>query len=328
MSLPRKLFRLCLTALCLAAALPPAAAMAAGNWPSRTIKIVVPYSAGGSADLIARTMAPGIGKQLGVSVVVENAPGGAGAIGMAKLAASKPDGYTLVFTTIGPATLSPNWADVGYTNKEFAPIAQVADVPTYIAVHRDSGIKTMAELLEKAEKEKNFTYGTIGAGLIQNVQMESLLLFLKKPGLMTHIPFDGASQVIAALLGKQVTVGMTTVTEMLPHIQNGSFVALATTNSKRDKALPDVPAFPDLGFPGYGGTWFGFAAPAKTPVSVIERLSAVIKQESERPETAATFAKLGNPVQFLDNKAFTEKWMRTFEANKATIAEMKKHSKK
>ncbi len=300
----------------------PALALGAAGWPKSTIKIIVPYTAGGGADLMSRALAPELSKILGVSVVVEDVPGGGGGIAMAKLMRSKPDGYTIIHTTVGAATLTPNSSDVGYTDKEFAPIAQVADVPNVIAVHKDSGIKTLKELFEKAEKE-NLTYSTSGAGLTQNVQMEALFLSINKPGLLTHVPFGGGSQAMAALLGKQVDCGVAIVPEPLPHIQNGTFTALAITSSERDPALPDVPTMKELGYSLEGGVWYGFAAPAKTPGDVIARLEAAFAQAAKEPAIIETFRKLGNPVRFLGSKEFAAKWKNDFETNKKVLEAMK-----
>lgn len=299
----------------------PAFSAAANAWPGSTIKILVPFSAGGGADLMARALAPEMSKFLGVAVVVENAPGGGGALAMAKLANSKPDGYTIIHTTIGPATLTPNSSDVGYTNKEFAPIAQVADVPNVIAAHKDSGFTSLKDMLKKAETE-NLTYGTSGAGLTQNVQMEALFLGLNKPGLMTHVPFNGGSQAVAALLGKQVTAAVAIVPEPLPHIQNGAFVGLGITSAERDPSLPNVPTLKEQGYDLVGGVWYGFAAPAKTPAPVIARLEAALAEATRQPAIQEVFKKLGNPVQFLNTKDFTEKWMRSFESNKKVLTQM------
>ena len=328
MSSRNKFFHLCLVALSMALALPFTASAASDNWPNSPIKILVPFSAGGAADIMARTMAPQIGKQLGVAVVVENTTGGAGAVAMSKLATSKPDGYTLILTSSAPCTLTPNRSDVGYTNKEFAPIAQIVDLPNYVVVHKDSGIKTLPELLEKAEKEKNITYGTAGAGLAQNTQIEALLMAIKKPEILTHVPFDGGSQAVAALLGNQISAAMCVITEVMPHIKSGTFVALATSTARRDKALPDIPTFAELGYPTYGGSWYGFAAPAKTPAPIIKRLSAIVKDTCELPEIIEVFEKIGNPIQYLDDQAFTELWMKAYETNKNIIAELLKQSKK
>ena len=315
--------------LALATAFPFAASAASAEWqPKNPIKILVPYSAGGAADLATRAVAPEMSKRLGVPVVVENATGGAGAIGMAKLASSKPDGYTLIYTSMGAATLTPIRSNVGYTNKEFTPLAQMVNMPCYIVVHKDSGIKSLPELLAKAEKGETVTYGTAGAGLIQNTHMEAMLLAIKKPGLLVHVPFNGGSQAVAALLGKQIDAAMCVMPEILPQVKNGTFVALATSYAERDPALPDVPAFPELGYPGYGGGWQGFAAPANMPAPIVERLDSVLKEISGLPEVIDVFTKLGNPIRFIGHKEFTEQWMRDYETNKEVIAELLKHQKK
>lgn len=299
----------------------PGLSAAADNWPKSTIKIIVPFSAGGGADLMARALAPELSKHLGVAVVVENTPGGGGALAMARLARAKPDGYTIIHTTIGPATLTPNSSDVGYTNKEFAPIAQVADVPNVIAVHKDSGCKSLKELFEKAET-MNLTYGTSGAGLTQNVQMEALFFSINKPALLTHVPFNGGSQAVANLLGQQVDCAVAIVPEPLPHIQNGTFIGLGITSAERDPALPDVPTLKEQGYDISGGVWYGFAAPAKTPADVIAKLEAAFAEVTKNPVIIEAFNKLGNPVQFLNSKDFTGKWMSAFETNRKVLAQM------
>lgn len=272
---------------------------------------------------MARALAPEMSKQLGVAVVVENATGGGGAIAMNKLARAKPDGYTIALTTVGPSTLVPNKSNVGYTTKEFVPIAQVADVPNVIAVHKDSGIKNLKELFARGEKE-TLTYGTSGAGHTQNIQMETLLMLINKPGLLTHVPFDGGSQAVAALLGGQISASMNIVPEPLPHIQNGTFIGLCITSSQRDPALPDVPTLKELGHDLEGGVWYGYAAPAKTPPAVIAKLEDALTKAINLPEIQDVFKKIGSPVQYLDSKAFTEKWLKTFESNKAVMEKMKK----
>ncbi len=295
----------------------------AADWPKSTIKIIVPYTAGGGTDLMSRSISTELAKKLGVSVVVENNPGGGGGIAMAKLARAKADGYTIILTTVGAATLTPNSSDVGYTNKEFAPLCQIADVPNVIAVHKDSGIKTLAEYFKKAEaKPGSVNYGTSGAGLTQNVQMEALLLEMGKPGLVTHVPFNGGSQAAASLLGKQIDACVTIVPEVLPNIQNGTFIGLAITSSKRDKALPNVPTLKELGYKIEGGVWYGFAAPAAAPAAARKILEEGIKATVELPAIQEVFTKLGNPVEYLDSAAFKAKWMKNFDENKAVLARM------
>jgi tripartite-type tricarboxylate transporter receptor subunit TctC len=242
---------------------------------------------------------------------------------MNKLAHAKPDGYTIALTTVGPSTLVPNKTDVGYTTKEFSPIAQVADVPNVISVRKDSGVKTLKELFTRGEKE-TLTYGTSGAGHTQNIQMETLLMLINKPELLTHVPFDGGSQAIAALLGGQISASMNIVPEPLPHIQNGAFIGLCITSSERDPALPDVPTLKELGYALEGGVWYGYAAPAKTPPSIVAKLDEALAQATGLPNIQEIFKKLGSPVQYLNSEAFTEKWLKTYETNKGVMEKMKK----
>jgi tripartite-type tricarboxylate transporter receptor subunit TctC len=293
-------------------------------WPQKTVTIIVPYSAGGGADLMARALATPLEKELGKAFVVTNKPGGSGAIGMSELARAKADGHTFILTSVGACTLTPNNSNVGYTNKEFAPVAQLADIPLLIAVHKDSPIKTLKELFAAAEKNPGkMTYGTAGAGLIQNVSMEGLLLGMNKRGLFAHVPFNGGAEAVTALLGKQTDFAVAIATEIIPQLKSGEFRALAVSSAGRYALTPDVPTFKELGYDLQVGVWYGFAAPKGTPEAVIKKFQDTILKATKDPAVMATFKKINQPIIFLDSKAFTEKWMKDFETNKKVIAALK-----
>lgn len=291
---------------------------AAADWPKSNIKIICPYTAGGGADLMARTVAPQLADMLGVSVTVENNTGGSGAVAMNLLASSKADGYTLVLTTVGAATLTPNSSDVGYTDAEFAPISQVSSVPNVFCVHKDLGVSTWEEYLALAEEKGNLTYGTSGAGLTQNVQVERMLAERDQTGLITHIPFDGGAASVTALLGQQVDATVNIVSECKPYIEDGTFIPLFVTEKSDD--LPDVPTTADLGYEVQGGVWYGFAAPAGTDQAIIDRLDDCFAEIMQMDEVIETYENLGCPVVYLDSEDFTTQWKNDFQSNKEALA--------
>jgi tripartite-type tricarboxylate transporter receptor subunit TctC len=295
------------------------------TWPQKPVTIIVPYAAGGGADLMARALSTPLEKELGKAFVVSNKPGGSGAIGMSELARSKADGYTVILTSVGACTLTPNNSNVGYTNKEFAPVAQIADIPIVVAVHKDSPIKSLKELFAAGEKTPGkLTYGTAGAGLIQNVSMEGLLLNMNKRGLFSHVPFNGGAEAVSALLGKQTDFAVAIATEIIPQFKSGEFRALAISSAKRYELMPDVPTFKELGYDLQVGVWYGFAAPAGTPEAVIKKLEAALSKATKDPAVVQTFKKINQPIIFLDSSSFKTKWMKDFDTNKKVLAELKK----
>lgn len=296
----------------------------AGDYPTRTIKIVVPFSAGGGTDLMARAIAPELSERLGgKSVIVENKAGGSGAIGMSVLQHAKPDGYTLAITSAGPTTLTPNHSDVGYTNKEFAPICQVSSLPIAIFVHVDSGIETLAQLIAKAEKNfGSMTYSTSGAGLIQHVTMEMFLQEIGKPGLFNHVPFDGGVEAVTALLGKQVDFCVGDSADTSAFINEGTLRCLAVTSEESDPLLPGAPTLKELGYNLVSGSWWGFAAPAGTPGEIIKKLDAAIYDCLQDPELVKIFGNLSQPIDYKPQAEFTKMWMTNFDIFKEIIANL------
>ena len=310
MNLRCKIFGLCIMALCLGMALPSVASAAA--WPQSAIKIIVPFSAGAANDLVTRILAPELGKILGVAVVVENVPGASGSIGLNKLAASKPDGYTLGIAAEGSATVVSNFNNVGYTTKEFAPIAQIINLDQSIYVSKDSDVKTLKDLLAKAEKEQ-LAYAIPGIHAAPRLTVESLLHAINKPKLMALVPFTGGGEVVAAVVGGKVAAGGSPLQDIVPYIKNGSLIVLAIASSQRDPDFPDIPTLKDLGYPVERGTWLGIAAPAKTPTAVIARLDEAVAQALKEPHIQESLKKIGSTAQYLSTKPFTEKWHKSFE---------------
>jgi len=291
------------------------------DWPKKTITIICPYSAGGGSDLMARAVGERLSEVLGVSVIVEDMPGGSGGVGMANLAIAKPDGYTLILTAMGATSLTPLMSDVGYGYEEFAPICQVSETPTVITVNSSSGITTWEELLALAESDpKAVTYGSSGAGGAHHVAVASLLLEVaNNADLFTHIAYEGGAAAVTALLGNHITATATIPSEPYPYIESGDFNCLLTLATERFSALPDVPCTADLGLKTIGGTWYGFAAPAGTDEAILDLLEETILNIMAEPEMVDTFNNLACPVVLLGREDFTKKWIDNYNSIGATL---------
>ena len=294
------------------------------DYPKRAVTIIVPYAAGGGADMMARATAAFLEKELKQPFVVTIKAGASGAVGQAELARSKPDGYTIMITSTGGCTLAPHMNDVGYTNKEFAPIAQIADVPSIIATHKGAPYKTFKELVDYAEKnpETKLTYGTSGTGSIHNVAMEGFVAGVGKKGLFKHLPFKGGSEAVTALLGQHSNLTVAIATEIIPQMNSGDFIPLAISAPARYPLTPNVPTLKELGYKedtAIWSTWYGFAAPAGTPPAIIQKLEAAIQKATQDPAFIASFKNINQPIEFMGSKDFTAKWMKAYDQNKKII---------
>jgi tripartite-type tricarboxylate transporter receptor subunit TctC len=294
---------------------------AAQGFPVSTVKIIVPYAAGGGTDLIARALAKHFTETWKVSVIVENKTGGSGAVGMSALAAAKADGHTVILTALAAATMTPIMNDVGYTNVEFAPIAQVTAMDTALCVHSNSGIKTFKEFFAKASaKPGHLTYGTTGASSLQNLLTVQLQKEMGLSGILTHIPYDGGAKAIMALLGEQTNACVAMVPDLLPHIKSGTFIPLCVYTTKRVEQLPAVPSIGELGYPSIGvPTWYGFAAPAKTPKGVLDFWDNELHKALTDPQMIKIFTSFNQNAAYLNRADFTELWMNTYKLNTKMI---------
>ena len=259
-------------------------------YPDRVIRIVVPFAPGGGTDVIARTLAQEMAKDLGVSVIIENKPGAGTIIGTQAVAASEPDGYTLLMGTFSHAVnLSLN-AKLPYDpHKDFAAVALVARSFNFVVVNAKSPITSIAELIAAAKADPDkLSYGTFGTGTSAHLAGE-LFKNLAKVNL-TMVPYKGSAPAITDLIGGHTQVMFTTVASAASLIEAGQLRALAVTSPERSPAFPQLPTVAEAGVPGYAAeSWYGLFAPARTPADIIERLnkSAAISVQSE------AFKKLG-----------------------------------
>ena len=259
-------------------------------YPERTIRIVVPFAPGGGTDVIARTLAQEMAKDLGATMIIENKPGAGTIIGTQSVAASEPDGYTLLMGTFANAVNPSLNSKLPYDpHKDFAAVALVARSFNIVVVNTASPIKSIADLIAAARADPDkLSYGTYGTGTSAHLAGE-LFKSMAKVNLTT-VPYKGAAPAITDLLGGQIQVMFTTVASAASLIAGGQLRALAVTSAQRSPAFPELPTVAESGVPGYSAeSWYGLYAPAKTPPEIIDRLnkSAATAVRSE------AFKKLG-----------------------------------
>ena len=281
--------------LAMAALISPAAtAQSTQPWPSRPLRIVVPFAPGGTTDLIARMVAEGLSRELGQPVVVENKAGAGGNLGAAEVARAEPDGYTLMMGTPGPLAINrlviantPYQAD-----KDFAAVSYVADVPNVVLANPATGFKNMQDLLAAARaRPGQLNWGSPGVGSTGHIALEMLKQQAKVD--IVHVPYKGASQATADLLGGQIQLSGDNVPTALPNIKGGKLVALGVMGERELPVLPGV-APVNAAVPGFVlNSWFVVVAPAGTPKPIVDRTSAAIDAYIKQPEVAAKLRDLG-----------------------------------
>jgi tripartite-type tricarboxylate transporter receptor subunit TctC len=259
-------------------------------YPEKTIRIVVPFAPGGGTDVIARTLAQEMAKELGATIIIENKPGAGTIIGTQTVAASDPDGYTLLMGTFANAVNPSLNSKLPYDpHKDFAPVALVARSFNIVVVNPASPLKSVADLIAAAKSDPDkLSYGTYGTGTSAHLAGE-LFKSLTKVNLTT-VPYKGAAPAITDLLGGQIQVMFTTVASAASLIAAGQLRALAVTSAERSPAFPELPTVAEAGVPGYAAeSWYGLYAPAKTPVEIIDRLN---KSAAQAVQSEA-FKRLG-----------------------------------
>jgi tripartite-type tricarboxylate transporter receptor subunit TctC len=303
------------------AALLFAAGPASAVYPDRIVKIVVPFAPGGGTDVVARTLAQEMAKDLGANIVIENKPGAGTIIGTQAVAMSEPDGYTLLMGTFANAVNPSLNPKLPYDpHKDFAAVALVARSFNIVVVNPKSPIKSIADLIAaaKAAPEK-LAYGTYGIGTSAHLAGE-LFKYMAKVNLTT-VPYKGAAPAITDLIGGQIQVMFTTVASAASLVEAGQLRAIAVTSAERSPAFPQLPTVSEAGVPGYAAeAWYGLYAPAKTPADVIARLnkSAATAAQSEafkRLGVNEGLVMVAQPPEELDRyfSGEEERWRRVIQ---------------
>ena len=294
-------------ALLAVAAVAIALPVTAQSFPSRPVRMVVPYPPGGANDIIARLLSPSMTQQLGQNVIVDNRGGGNTLIGSEIVARSVPNGYTLLVVAAGHAINPALYASLPYnTARDFIPVALFGDGAYVFVAHPGAGVSSSAELIALAKsKPGQIAYASSSTGNLTHLAAE---LFNSLAGIkMLHVPYKGGNPAMADLLGGRVSVFFSTVAVARPHLQSGKIKGLGVTTAKRTPALPNVPTIAESGLPGYEVSgWYGLVAPAKTPSAAVAKLhdavQSALRQSDIRekllgvgvevvPSTAAEFGR-------------------------------------
>ena len=297
-------------------------------YPSRPIRLVVPFSAGGLVDVPGRIIAHKLSEAVGQPVVVDNNKPGAGStIGADYVAKSKPDGYTLMITSTTHVISANLYRKLPYDSlHDFAPVMKIAEGPYVLVVHPGLGARSVAELIALARAQPGkIDYGSSGNGSSQHLVAE---LFCAMAGVqLNHVPYKGSGQAMQDLVGGQVKVGFVGTPNALPHLKAGRLRALAVSTQKRSPELADVPTLDEAGVPGYEATiWMGLFAPAGTPKEVLAKLHSEIGRVLASPEAKASIAATGVEVSLSPADEFTAfvraehgKWGKAVRDTGATV---------
>ncbi|MEN2432707.1 tripartite tricarboxylate transporter substrate binding protein [Comamonas sp. F1-6] len=281
----------------LLASLTPAIS-SAETYPARSIKIIVPFPAGGGPDMIAREVATTVTSQQGWTIIIDNKPGSGGNIGMDAAAKAAPDGYTLVMGQTSNMAINPSlYAKLPYNpQKDLAPVGLVASAPLVIAVASNSPYKTLSDLINAAKADpEGINYASSGSGTVAHLATEQLQRIANVK--LTHVPYKGAAQGATDLIGGQIQMYISSVVTLSGHIKNGKMRALAVTSAKRSADLPNVPTVAESGFKGFEAvTWFGLAAPAGVSKDKLSKLNAAFNRALETPDVRKRLTEQGADV--------------------------------
>lgn len=317
-----------LLAVALCACLPLAAAAQAENYPSKSIRIVVPFPPGGATDLAARLIATKMGEHWKQTVVVDNRPGAGGNLGADLVAKSPPDGYTLVMGVTGSHAINTSlYTALPYDPvADFEAISQVAVVPNVIVVHPSVPANTLAELVTLARREPGkLNYASLGNGTAAHLTME---MFKSAAGIdIVHIPYKGSAPAVSDLLAGQVQLMVDGLPSSLPHVKAGKLRALAVTSAIRSAAAPDLPTIAESGYPGfYADAWSGLFAPKHTPKAIVDKLSVEVQRILKLPDVRERLAAVGaeavgsSPAEFSAHlKREIDKWGRVVKSSGAKV---------
>lgn len=269
----------------------PSFAQTAANYPSKPIRLIVGFAAGGATDIVARIVATHLQAELKQSVIVENKPGGGSNIGADQVVRAAPDGYTLLMATIANATNMSIYKNLAYdTQRDLVPVSMIMSAPSVLVVTPSLPVHNLKELIALAKaKPGELAFASSGAGGSPHLAGEMLKL---RAGIdMLHVPYKGAAPALNDVVAGFVPVGFKTAMSAIPHIKAGKLRAIAVASSHRLELLPDVPTMAEAGMPDFEvSSWNGVMAPTGTPQAIIDKLAAECSKIAKLPEVQKTFA--------------------------------------
>jgi len=265
----------------------------AQEWPAKAVRIIVPFPAGGSADLLPRYVGESLQKQWGQPVIVDNRPGAAGNIGATAVYQAEPDGYTLLSAPPPPLVINRLlYPKLAYDATQFVPMTVIAAIPNVLLVHPKVGVESLAELISHARKNPGkLNYASQGSGATSHLTAE---LFKSMAGALqiTHVPYKGSAPALADLLGGQVDMMFDNLGVSLPHVKAGKLRALAVASSRRFRSLPDVPTLAET-LPGFESVaWFGIVGPPKTSRAIAEKVAGGVAEALRNPDILRRLSEL------------------------------------
>lgn len=288
-----------------AAALAPLAARAQGQWPAKAIRIVVPFTPGGTTDFVTRLVAAELGQSLGQPVVIENKPGAGTVIGVDNVAKSAPDGYSFVTVANSFTANQTLIKKLPYDGpKDLRPVALMGLSEHVLATHPASGLKSVADVVAQAKAGKPLSYASFGNGTSAHLAGEMLKSQLGVD--IVHVPYKGQAPALADLLGGQVSMMFGNWPEFRTHVQSGKLVAIGMATAERSQYAPDIPTLAEQGAPIVSNSWNGLLAPAATPDAIVQRMNAAVNAAMQAPGVVEAFhkggiaAKTGTTAQFAE----------------------------
>lgn len=296
----------------------PAMAAPGDDYPNQSIRLVVPFTPGGTTDVLARMVAEGLRSRLGQTVIVDNKAGAGGNIGAADVARSAPNGYTLLMATPGPLGINQFiYPHLGFDPEKLTAVAQVALLPNILVASKASGITTVADVIRKAKAEPGkWNYGSSGIGSSDHLAGEMFKRMASAD--ITHVPYKGAAPAMREVMAGQLDLMIDNLPTALSMIESGTVVPIAVTTSARSPALPHVPSIAET-LPGYNmSAWFGLVAPAGTPPKVLQKLSGAVNDYLKQESTRERLAKMG--VQ--GTESTPESFGKLIKAERSKFAEI------
>ncbi len=306
-----------------AAGLLTAFASQAQPWPAKPVRLIVPFSAGGSTDTVARIISEKLTARVGETVLVDNRPGAGGALGSEMAAKSAPDGYTFLVGTASTMVIGPHvYTKLRYDAlRDFASVTLLGIADIVVVVNAKLPIRSIKDLVQYAQANPGkLTFASAGNGSISHLLGEYFNSMANVK--LVHVPYRGDAQIVPDLIGGQVSLSFGTAVGYMPHVRSGKVVAIAVTNPKRSTTLRDLPTVSESGVPGYEAVqWFGISAPRGTPAEIVRRMYTEVKSILAMPEVAKRFTELGFDVAGSSPEEY-ERFVRAEDAKWKKIADI------
>ncbi|SPA31312.1 conserved hypothetical protein; UPF0065 domain; putative exported protein [Cupriavidus taiwanensis] len=297
--------------------------LAADAWPARPIKVIVPYTPGGSTDTVSRVVFEQVSQRLGQPIIIENKPGANSTLGVGVAARSAPDGYTFVSVLAAYSANMSLYSKLSYKPADLVPVAEMAELPLFLFASKKLPVKTVAELVDYGRKHPDtLTFGSSGVGSSAHLTGERLAMESKLK--LTHVPYNGSAPILPALVSGEVSVAFDPLLVPMPHVKSGKISVLAVASAKRWPGEPNIPTMEEAGFPGFVmSSWTGLLAPAGTPQPIVARMAREIAAATRSPEVTKKLTDLG----FVPVGGTPEEFRKLIERDTRRYAEIVKAGK-